>query len=70
MVKRNEIYKCIECGNVIEVTSVGGGQLVCEAAWSVAVRVSTPSRSNNRARTLPSRGIGTDGKVIECIGRA
>jgi superoxide reductase len=29
MVKRNEIYKCIECGNVIEVTSVGGGQLVC-----------------------------------------
>jgi superoxide reductase len=29
MIKRNEIYKCIECGNVIEVTSVGGGELVC-----------------------------------------
>ncbi|MEN6384848.1 MAG: desulfoferrodoxin [Phycisphaerales bacterium] len=29
MVKRNEIYKCIECGNVIEITTVGGGELVC-----------------------------------------
>ncbi len=29
MAKRNEIYKCIECGNVIEVTHAGGGQLVC-----------------------------------------
>ncbi|HAL45073.1 MAG: desulfoferrodoxin [Planctomycetes bacterium GWF2_42_9] len=27
--KRNEIYKCIECGNIIEVTRVGGGPLVC-----------------------------------------
>jgi superoxide reductase len=29
MIKRNEIYKCIECGNVIEITTVGGGELVC-----------------------------------------
>jgi superoxide reductase len=29
MIKRNEIYKCIECGNVIEITNVGGGELVC-----------------------------------------
>jgi len=29
MVKKNEIYKCGVCGNVVEVLSVGGGQLVC-----------------------------------------
>jgi superoxide reductase len=29
MIKRNEIYKCIECGNVIEITNAGGGELVC-----------------------------------------
>jgi superoxide reductase len=27
--KRNEIYKCIECGNIVEVTHVGGAPLVC-----------------------------------------
>ncbi|OHB51507.1 MAG: desulfoferrodoxin [Planctomycetes bacterium GWF2_41_51] len=29
MAKKLEIYKCIECGNVIEVTHGGGGELVC-----------------------------------------
>jgi len=29
MVKRNEIYKCSVCGNVVEVKEVGGGVLVC-----------------------------------------
>ncbi len=29
MIKRNAIYKCMECGNIIEVTRVGGGELVC-----------------------------------------
>ncbi len=26
---KNEIYKCEVCGNIIEVLSVGGGELVC-----------------------------------------
>jgi len=29
MTKRNEIYKCEICGNIVEVTHEGGGQLVC-----------------------------------------
>ncbi|MBT6774001.1 desulfoferrodoxin [Candidatus Woesearchaeota archaeon] len=29
MVEKNEIYKCDVCGNVVEVLTVGGGQLVC-----------------------------------------
>ncbi len=29
MVKLLEIYKCELCGNIVEVTTVGGGQLVC-----------------------------------------
>ena len=29
MVEKNEIYKCNVCGNVVEVLTVGGGQLVC-----------------------------------------
>jgi superoxide reductase len=29
MVEKNEIYKCSVCGNVVEVLTVGGGQLVC-----------------------------------------
>jgi superoxide reductase len=29
MIKRNTIYKCMECGNIIEVTRAGGGELVC-----------------------------------------
>ena len=27
--ERNQIYKCPICGNIVEVTHVGGGQLVC-----------------------------------------
>lgn len=29
MTKRNEIYKCESCGNIVEVLHAGGGQLVC-----------------------------------------
>lgn len=29
MTKVNEVYRCPICGNVIEVTSAGGGELVC-----------------------------------------
>ncbi len=27
--KVGEVYKCAVCGNVVEVTKVGGGELVC-----------------------------------------
>ena len=29
MTKKNEIYKCEVCGNVVEVLEIGGGVLVC-----------------------------------------
>ena len=29
MTKKLEIYKCIECGNIVEVLHTGAGQLVC-----------------------------------------
>ena len=29
MTEKNEIYKCNICGNVVEVLTVGGGELVC-----------------------------------------
>ena len=29
MTKRNEVYKCDICGNIVEVTHEGAGQLVC-----------------------------------------
>lgn len=29
MVEKNQIYKCEECGNIVEVLFVGGGELVC-----------------------------------------
>jgi len=29
MTKQKEIYKCEICGNIVEVTHDGGGQLVC-----------------------------------------
>jgi len=29
MTKKNEVYKCSICGNVIEVIVIGGGPLVC-----------------------------------------
>ncbi len=29
MVERNEIYKCLVCGNIVEVEHAGGGVLVC-----------------------------------------
>ena len=27
--RENESYKCSICGNIVEVTNVGGGKLVC-----------------------------------------
>lgn len=29
MIAKNQIYKCNICGNVVEVLTVGGGELVC-----------------------------------------
>ncbi len=29
MTKRNEVYKCSVCGNIVEVVHAGAGQLVC-----------------------------------------
>lgn len=29
MIKRLEVYKCEVCGNIVEITHEGGGQLVC-----------------------------------------
>jgi superoxide reductase len=29
MLAKNQIYKCAICGNVVEVLTVGGGELVC-----------------------------------------
>ncbi len=29
MAKKLEIYKCAECGNIVEVLHGGGGQLIC-----------------------------------------
>lgn len=29
MTKRNQIYKCFVCGNIVEVTHAGEGELVC-----------------------------------------
>ncbi len=29
MIKRNQIYRCNICGNIVEVLYAGGGQLVC-----------------------------------------
>lgn len=28
-VKRDQMYECNECGNIVEVTKSGGGELVC-----------------------------------------
>jgi len=29
MIKVNQLYRCSVCGNIVEVTHAGGGQLVC-----------------------------------------
>lgn len=29
MAKRNEVYRCAECGNIVEVTHGAGGALIC-----------------------------------------
>ena len=29
MIKKHQIYRCSVCGNVVEVLTVGGGELVC-----------------------------------------
>ena len=29
MTKKNEVYKCALCGNIVEVLHVGAGELVC-----------------------------------------
>jgi superoxide reductase len=29
MIKKNEVYKCLMCGNIVEVLHAGAGELVC-----------------------------------------
>jgi len=29
MIEKNQVYKCAQCGNIVEVLFAGGGELVC-----------------------------------------
>ena len=41
MTKKNEIYKCPTCGNIVEVLQVGAGELVCCGAPMVLMAENT-----------------------------
>ena len=66
MVKeKNEVYKCSICGNIIEVTHVGGGTLVCCGKEMNKLEANTVEASQEKH--LPVVEILTD-KIVVKIG--
>ncbi|MBQ6224263.1 MAG: desulfoferrodoxin, partial [Campylobacter sp.] len=46
--KLNDLYKCSVCGNVVEITHVGGGELVCCSKPMLALVANTEEASTEK----------------------
>ena len=46
--KLNDLYKCSVCGNVVEITHVGGGELVCCSKPMQALVANTEEASTEK----------------------
>lgn len=56
--KRNEIYKCDICGNIVELLIVGGGELVCCGQPMALLDEKTRDQGNEKHVPLIERGQG------------
>lgn len=66
MVKtKNEVYKCQICGNIVEVSHVGGGELVCCGQPMQLMTENTEDASHEKH--VPIIEI-IDGRVIVRVG--
>lgn len=48
MVSENQVYKCEECGNIVEVVVAGGGELVCCGAPMILLDEKTADSSTEK----------------------
>lgn len=66
MTKKNEIYKCEVCGNVVEVLEIGGGVLVCCGKNMVKFEEKT-GEEEGQEKHVPVIEVNGD-KVIVKVG--
>jgi len=63
-VNRKEVYKCIHCGNIVEILTAGGGQLICCGEPMVLQKENTVDASKEKhVPVAEALGNGTLVKV-------
>jgi superoxide reductase len=67
MIKRNEIYKCQECGNIVEVLNGGAGELICCSEPMIKVEPIIEN-INFTERHIPVLRKDEDGEYIIQVG--
>jgi superoxide reductase len=59
MPKKMEVYKCKLCGNIVEVLTVGGGELVCcGASMTLMAENTTDAAVEKHVPALEKKGDG------------
>lgn len=66
MAERNEIYKCEECGNIVEVLHAGTGRLVCCGEPMTAMQPKTAAEEGKEKHVPVVEKI--DGGVLVKVG--
>lgn len=63
MTKKNEIYKCNICGNVVEVVENGGGNLICCGQSMIFLEEQTAEKEGNEKHVPVVETEGSKVKV-------
>ena len=66
MTKRMQVYKCLTCGNIVEVLFAGAGELVCCGAPMKLQEENTTDAANEKH--VPVLERGADGLVTVSVG--
>jgi len=66
MTERLEVYKCMSCGNIVEMMVAGAGELVCCGAPMKLLKENTTDAANEKH--VPVLERGADGQVTVSVG--
>lgn len=63
MTKRNQIYKCEICGNVVEVVNEGAGELVCCGQPMTLLEAKSEEEGTEKHKPIIER----DGDIVKVV---
>ena len=69
MTQQKQVYRCYVCGNVVEVLTAGGGELVCCGARMVLLREKDHESAEGREKHVPVITLTPRGLLVRVGSR-